>query len=314
MVFHIYDYLFKSIFDTYPQGILDIINDIITEDFPQLIINWYPNAFWEPFPPELLNACPYALLDSESFRFHYKRKVNNEFFSKNGKKFIADRPFDTFEEIIIGLEFQSSDFDFKKESIFNVYQAGLHNEHQKRVLMVVISTVQDKHELIKHPTGLSDELTILVISLKALNQKQTLNSSLYKINNKYDMSDKEKALFFSSPLMDVENIVGAINVLMDNYYRISNLTDDERIQMRNLIAIYAERWCFKQVKNKNGGYEMVKLTPEAQKFVDSFIDTGIEKGIGITAVNMIKEGFTLDDTSRATGLSKTQINKLCESK
>ena len=55
---------------------------------------------------------------------------------------------------------------------------------------------------------------------------------------------------------------------------------------------------------------MVKLTPEAQKLVDSFINTGIE----ITAVNMINKGYTLEEASDITGLSKTQINKLCRPK
>ena len=47
---------------------------------------------------------------------------------------------------------------------------------------------------------------------------------------------------------------------------------------------------------------------------DRWIKQGIEQGIDIIAVNMIKEGFSLEDTSRATGLPKAKIAQLCKSK
>ena len=63
---------------------------------------------------------------------------------------------------------------------------------------------------------------------------------------------------------------------------------------------------------------MVVLTPGAQKLyerlVNEGIEQGIEQGIDIIAVNMIKEGFSLEDTSRATGLPKAKIAQLCKSK
>ena len=37
-------------------------------------------------------------------------------------------------------------------------------------------------------------------------------------------------------------------------------------------------------------------------------------GDAAIAVNMIKEGFSLEDTSRATGLPKAKIAQLCKSK
>ena len=168
-------------------------------------MDFYPKAFWDTFPQELLAGCPEGLMYSDMFRFNFKQKLNNEFYSKEKDKFISDSPFETFEKIIIGLEFQSEKIDYERETIFNMYQAGLHKEHKKRVLTVVFSMVDDEHKLVKHKVGISDEFTILIISLKALNQKQTLNNSLNKKNNNLYMSLKEKALFLTSPLMDKTN-------------------------------------------------------------------------------------------------------------
>ena len=117
-------------------------------------MNWYPNAFWDTFPQELLALCPESLMDSEIFRFHFKKKVNNEFFTKDGKKLIADSPFYTIEKLIISLEFQSYRISYEKETIFNKYQADLHKEHQQRVFTVVLSNYHDEHHLIRHKIGL----------------------------------------------------------------------------------------------------------------------------------------------------------------
>ena len=289
---------------------MDIINDVIREDFPELILDFYPKAFWDTFPKELLAACPEGLVSTDIFSFHFKQKLNNEFYSREKNKFISDSPFLTFEKIIIGLEFQSEKIDYKKETIFNIYQAGLHKEHQKCVLTVVFSMVDDEHRLIKHKVGLSDEFTILIISLNALNQKQTLNNSLYKINNNLDMSFKEKVLFFSSPLMDEGNAVEAINIISGAFYRIRNASESERIEMRNIILLYLGKWCPQGFLDDEGD-DMVVLTPEAKRIKEKLMEEGIGKAI--YAVNMVNGGSSLDDASKATGLSKTQIAQLCPS-
>ena len=241
-----------------------------------------------------------------------------EFFTKDGKRFIPDCPFDTFEDLVIGLEFQSSRLGYKRKTVFYEYQANLHFKHKKDVRMVVFSTVHNKHKLFRHRVGPCEEFTMIIISLKALNQKQTLNNSLYKIKNKISMSDKEKALFLSSPMMDLMNKSEAIDVLLNNFYGINDLSDDEYGDMLKIVLIYANKWCCEEVENGFGGSDMVVLTPGAQKLYDMLvnegIEQGIEQGIGMIAVNMVKEGFSLEDASRVTGLSKAQIARLCESK
>ena len=237
-----------------------------------------------------------------------------EFFTKDGKRFIPDCPFDTFEDLVIGLEFQSSRLDYKRKTVFYEYQANLHFKHKKDVRMVVFSTVHNKHKLFRHRVGPCEEFTMIIISLKALNQKQTLNNSLYKIKNKISMSDKEKALFLSSPMMDLMNKSEAIDVLLNNFYGINDLSDDEYGDMLKIVLIYANKWCCEEVENGFGGSDMVVLTPGAQKLYDMLVNEGIEQGIGMIAVNMVKEGFSLEDASRVTGLSKAQIARLCESK
>ena len=324
MTFHIYDCIFKNIFDTYPQGILDIINDVIAETFPDLILDFYPKAFWDSFPQELLNTCPEDFLKSDLFGFNFKRKLETEFFTKEGNKFIPDCPFDTFEDLIIGLEFQSSRLNYKRKTVFYEYQANLHFKHKKDVRMVVFSTVRNKHSIIRHRVGPNEEFTILIISLKALNQKQTLNNSLYKIRNKISLSDKEKALFLSSPMMDLGDKVGAINILLNNFHRISNLSDEEYDSMFKVAFIYAENWYCKETKNNYGGSDMVILPPSTQKLYDRILAEGMEKGMekgvekgvqmAISALNMVNGGCSLDEASKATGLSKSQISQLYGSK
>lgn len=106
--------------------------------------------------------------------------------------------------------------------------------------MVVFSTVRSKHKLIRHRVGPCEEFTMLIISLKALNQKQTLNNSLYKIKNNISMTDKEKALFLLSPMMDDKNKIVALNLIMNNYYKIDNLTQKELEDMETIILLYIE--------------------------------------------------------------------------
>ena len=290
-----------------------------------MLLDWYPKAFWESFPQELLESCPEGLTNSEIFDFHFNQKLNNEFISMNGEKFVADCPFDTVEKLVIGLEFQSYEINYDKEITFNEYQANLHKENKKHVLMVVFSSVHDKHDLIKHKTGMSDELTILIISLTALNKEQTINNSLYIINNNYDMPNKEKALFFISPLMvDEKDIVEVINVLMANFYKISNCTENEKIKNLNIVMLYANQYVFVEAEDENGGNDMVALSPEAQELMDRFINKGIDQGIeqgkdkwigiAISAVDMVKGGSSLEEASAATGLSLTQVDQLCGSK
>ena len=52
--------------------------------------------------------------------------------------------------------------------------------------------VHDKHKIITHKINQNDEFTMIIISLTALNQKQTLNNGNHKITNNISMTDKEK--------------------------------------------------------------------------------------------------------------------------
>ena len=318
MTFHIYDCIFKNIFDTYPQGILDIINDVIAETFPDLILDFYPKAFWDSFPQELLNTCPEDFLKSDLFGFNFKRKLETEFFTKEGNKFIPDCPFDTFEDLIIGLEFQSSRLNYKRKTVFYEYQANLHFKHKKDVRMVVFSTVRSKHKLIRHRVGPCEEFTILIISLKALNQKQTLNNSLYKISNNISMFDKEKALFLLSPMMDLKNKMKALNFMMDNFYKINDLSQKELEDMETIIWLYIEKWCKKEFVENDGGVDMATLTPGAKKIKEEILNQGIEKGIeeerfGIIS-SILSNGLSFEEVSRLTGVSVDEISKIAHGK
>ena len=95
---------------------------MIAENFPELIMDFYPKAFWNTFPQEILNACPDDLMKSDLFRFNFKQKLETEFFTKDGKRFIPDCPFDTFEDLVIGLEFQSSRLDYKRKALLKENQ------------------------------------------------------------------------------------------------------------------------------------------------------------------------------------------------
>ena len=156
--------------------------------------------------------------------------------------------------------------------------------NKKDVRIVVFSTVNNKHKLLRHRVGPNEEFTMLIVSLKALNQKQTLNNSLYKIS--------------------------------EDFYKINNCTENERIEMENIILLYLGKWCSQKSNGYEEGDDMVVLTPEAKKLRE-LIDNGIEKEkekwfrSAIDAVDMVNRGSSLDDASKATGLSVSQISQLC---
>lgn len=309
---------------------LDIAHDVIINDFPLLILDNFPKTFLDTYPQEFLTACPQMILDSGEFKVHFKEKLPNELILDNGKKFIPDMPTITFEDIVINLEFQSYEVNFEQEAKFNVYQAYLHKVHKKHVITVVFSTVALKHELITHKINSYDGFTMLIISLKALNQKQTLNNSLYRNINDIIMSDKEKALFLLSPMMDKDKRVEKTNEIINITPKIRNLSQEEYKNMIQIELNYAKSWFDKDILENNGGDNMAILTKEAQEHIDNLLtkeekekyreegkeigkEIGEEKTMQkvIKAINMIKQGFTIEDTSKATGLTEMQINQLC---
>lgn len=119
------------------------------------------------------------------------------------------------------------------------------------------------------------------------------------------LSDKEKALFFSSPLMDKGNEVEAINVISENFYRIRNLTENEEIEDRSIILLYLCKWCSQKYSDKRGD-DMVVLTPEAKKLKESWIKEGREEIIS----NILSHDLSFEETSKLTGLSVEEISKI----
>lgn len=281
---------------------------------------------------EILKNDPDKILKSEKFRLHYKERLPNEFILKDGKKFVSDMPFDTVEGAIINFEIQSYPINYNKETIFNMYQSALHNEHQKQVYTVVFSLVHNKHEIIRHKINQFDGFTMLIISLKALNQKQTINKSNYKIKNNIPLSDKEKALFLLSPIMNkiykIETLKETIHLTRLN----KTMNPEEIIDMLEIQMNFAHEWFNERDFEEIGGLKMGDLlTEDARKHIERIIlkqtkeegrkegkiegkIEGIEEGIEKIAINMLKEGFNLEDTSRATGLTKSQINQIYTSK
>jgi hypothetical protein len=278
------------------------------EKFPDLILKNCPKELFEKYPKEFLNEHKEEILKNEELKLHFKARVANEFILKNGKKFVSDISIDTLENIIINLEFQSYLIDYERETIFNMYQAFLHNEHPKQVITIVFSMTHDKHELITHKINQIDGFTMLIISLKALNQKQTLNNILNKNSNDINLSDKEKALLLLSPIMDLDKKIEALNKTIGIIDEIKNLSKNEYDDIKNILWIYIEKWCKEEII-ANGDNNMVTLTKSAQKLKEKFIAEGVE--IAISAIDMIKNGSSIEDTSTATGLSKDQINQLC---
>ena len=327
---------FKNIFDAFPQGILEIIHDVITENFPELILDNFPKAFLDSYPKELFIACPNELLKSEEFKFHFKQKLNTELNLKERMKFIPDIPFEVLEGIIINLEFQSYETSDFRKGTFNIYQAILNRDYGKTTITVVFSTKHSQHELITYKVNPYDGLTMLIISLTSLNLKQTLNNSNYKIRNNINMSNKEKALFLLSPLMDEKGKVETLKETIHLSEMNKNLSPQEYEDMMNIQLNFALEWFSEEDQKEIGGTQMgVVLTEKAQKFLEENAKRQIEKeaekrgekrgekigekrgkkkGIQKTAKNMIKQGFSLEDISKATGLSQTQIGQLCSLK
>ena len=263
ITYQIYDNNFKNIFDTYPQGILDIVHQVIIENFPKLILNNCSEELLEKYPKDMIEKHPQEVLKNEEFKLNFKQKLPNEFNLKNGERYLADMPIETFEDLILNLEFQTYIIDFIKESIFNLYPAVLHKKHKKYVFTVVFSTVHDEHKLIYHRINPCEEFTMLIISLKALNLKQTLNNSSYKIANNIDMSDKEKALFLLSPTMNKKKRVEALKETIRLTEENKKITPDEYQDMIKIQMNFASEWFGEDDSEELGGLIMSVLTPKA---------------------------------------------------
>lgn len=266
--------------------------------------------------PNDIKAFERVLLKSDEFKFHYKQKLANEYILRDGRKFISDIPIETYEGIIINIESQASPINYDTKTRFNLYQAALHKVHQKQVITVVFSTLYDKHELITHKINQYDGFTMLIISLKALNQKQTLNNTLYKVKNNIGLSDKEKAMFLLSPMMDLDNKIIALSKSIDIVFSMKNIPKDEHDDMKNILFLFLKSWK-EEDKEINGGKNMVVLDAETKKFIETHREEGREEGDERRAVSvaywMLNRNMSMEDIKEATGLSMSKINQLCSS-
>ena len=283
-----------------------------------MILDNYPKDLFLAYPKEL-RSFPKELIRSDEFKFHFKQKLNNEFILSNGKKFVSDLPHMTFEDIIISLEFQSYKIREDKETVFNVYQAELHNEHKKHVITVVFSMQEDEHKLITHKINPYDGLTMLIVSLTALNQKQTINNSFYKLTNNIGMSDKDYVLFLLAPLMEKGN---AVEILKNNIRLIAkakNLSKEVMDVMMFIQLNFASNWFSEDDFEEIGGLVMCLLTPEAKECWGEVFKKIIEKRAreegreeekrGIV-LNMLSNDFSHEEISKITGLSIDEISHI----
>ena len=140
------------------------------------------------------------------------------------------------------------------------------------------------------------------------------------------MSDKEKALFLLSPLTDKKNKIEILRKTIYLTELYENIDFQEKRDMLDIQMNFAHEW-FEDEDFKNiGGLKMGDLLTEgARKHIEQIIleqtkEEGIKEGIPIgeekgmekvfTAINMIKQGFTIEDIIKATGLTEMQINQL----
>ena len=290
---------------------------MIVENFPILILDIYPKVLFDAYPKELEDH-PKELLKSDELKLHFKQKLNNEFVLNNGKKFVSDLPHMTFEDIVINLEFQSYKINEDRETIFNVYQAELHNEHKKHVITVVFSMGNDEHELITHKINLYDGLTILIISLNALNQKQTLNNSNYKLRNNIIISDKEKALFLLSSMMDENNKVEVLKENIRLTINAKNLSSQEIRDMLDIQINFAAEWFDNADFIELGDLLMRNLTPKAEKRLKDVFEKIIEERAReeekkLIVSNILSNNLSYEETSKLTGLSVKEISDIAQS-
>ena len=304
----------------YPQGVLDIIHHVIIDNCPYLILNNCPEELLKDFPKDLLKSDPKEILENEQFKLHFKSKLPNEFNLKRGKRFISDMPFDTLENIIIGLEFQSSEIEFKDIRRFNVYQAELWDEYGKYVLIVVFSTIGEKHEFVGDVINIFDGFTMLNISLKALNGEKTLNNSSHKILNNIIMSEEEKALFLMNyAMVEEDKKVETLKETIRLTHLIKNIDSKERDDMLKIQINVAEEFFndddFKEIEVYGMAIELSEsvinriVRMKEEEIKEEGIDLGIEKSA--KAMEMVKGGSSINDASVATGLSIAQVNLLC---
>ena len=241
-------------------------------------------------------------------------------------------PFDILENLIISLEFQSTEIKEADKDRFNLYKVILNSEYKKDVISIVFSMDEEEHRVIPHKYNSYERFYIFVISLKALNREKTLNNSNDKIRNNISMLESEKALFLMSFAMDKDKMVETLKETIQLTQLIETVDSRERNDMMMIQLNLAED-CFSEedFKEIRGNGMAIELSEKAQKRIDRWAmedlkeklrtevkeevkEEGKVEGILSVAINMIEKGFSLDQTSLATGLSKTKIKACVESK
>lgn len=178
---------------------------------------------------------------------------------------------------------------------------------------------EDEHKLITHKINPYDGLTMLIVSLTALNQKQTINNSFYKLTNNIDMSDKDYVLFLLAPLMEKGN---AVEILKNNIRLIAkakNLSKEVMDVMMFIQLNFASNWFSEDDFEEIGGLVMCLLTPEAKecwgevfkKIIEKRArEEGREEEKRDIVLNMLSNDFSQEEISKITGISIDEISHM----
>ena len=110
-------------------------------------------------------------------------------------------------------------------------------------------------------------------------------------------------------MVDDKNKIGALNILMNNYYRISNLSYKELEDMETIIWLYIEKWCRKEFSNHERGDDVAVLTPGAREIQKKIYERGRRDILS----NILSNNISIEETAKLTGLSIEEISAIVDS-
>jgi hypothetical protein len=136
------------------------------------------------------------------------------------------------------------------------------------------------------------------------------------------MSDKEKALFLLSSLMDENNKVEVLKENIRLTINAKNLSPQERKNMLDVQLNSASKCFSEEDLIELGGLVMCNLTPEAKECWGNVFKKIIEERAReegkeiykkIIVLNILSNNLSYEETSKLTGLSVKEISEIAQS-
>lgn len=220
------------------------------------------------------------------------------------------------DEIILIIEFQSTEVDLKDKNRFLAYFSVVNfkKKTKKGVKLIVISTAE-KGKKITHIIGDIIQFKFDIYSMKDENGDIILNNIENKIKNKEELSDEELIDLSLVPVMgsknkQAEQIEKSVNLILSidlEKYKVKNLVKSVAYLLADKFLEDGEK---KTIICDALGGKMSAVYDYGQRQKEKGIKEGIKETSEKMAVYMIKKGESDEEIQKETNLTLEEIKKI----